>query len=550
MSSSRKMSYSAGSWALLIAVVGIIFVVNYLADKAFSRVDMTENRIYTLSDSTVNMLKDLDDVVTIQVVISSNIPNPWNIEARKAKDLVEEYRIHSEGNIEVKKIDPIGDTEIQEELRGMGMSPIQLPIQGTDQASVVNVWAYIHVQYRDNSELVASVLRPGSLEYDLTNAIARVLQEEKTRVGFLNAEGREIMREFGTLKSLLENQFEVVEVDTSTGEGIPGDVDILYVLNPNRPTERDLYEIDQFIMRGGRAIILSAGANIFLQPGQFGTPVPVYAMAKNPQMDPLGPMLAHYGVKRNYDLVQDKPSAIYPLFGPLGPKYPLWPQISLEEEYQAEHPITDGLGHITFAWNSSLEAVGDTTGDVTMTKLIVTSPKSWAQGGQQLFVDPNKEPLPPLPVPGMGEEQRTMAYLLSGSFESYFAGQEAPPALMGDTVMDEEEPDRRDKSEETHILVIGGHYFIWDGTPIDREDLAQNMGMMLSATEWMSGGYMLSDIKKKDVETRPIEVTSGEALLIGLVAPLAAPVLVIAFGVFRFQMRKRKKTKFLENLEK
>ncbi len=548
MQARHKVSYGAGSWALLIAVIGIIFVANYLAKQSFTRLDLTENKQYTLSQSTRELISELPDVVSIRAVISSNIPAPYNQQTREVKDFLQEYETYSQGNISLEILDPVGKPDVQTELSKLGINPVQLPVRGTEQASIINVWSSIYIQYRDRTDTLRNVFTTETLEYDLTSAIYRIIQEEETGVGFLKTdEERELEREFGTLKRSLEKQFEVTEVETDEPGGIDQSIEVLMVLNPFRVTERDLFEIDQYIMHGGNAIFLADGVRVFLQPGQFGSQVPMYAMPLNQGMDKLGGLLSHYGVNREYNLVQDKPFRAYPLLGPLGTEYPLFPVIDMRADYQPEHAVTQGIDHLVFAWASSLQ-VGDTLNGVEAIELVKTSPGSWVQAGRQLVVDPTKKAMPPLPIEGMGEKQRTLAVLLTGRFESFFAGEPAP--AEGDTAEQAEQIDRKDQSPDTNLLVTGCSYFVSDMVPLSSSDLSQNMNFIMGAIEWMTGGYKLSDIKKRKVEARPIqELSRLDVLAAGIIVPLAAPLAVILFGTLRSLVKRTQKKKFLESME-
>lgn len=553
MAAKRKTSYLAGALILIVAVVGIIFIVNFFSVYAFTRLDLTQNQQFTLSPSTKELLAKLPDVVSIRGVFSSNIPSPYNQYPREVKDLLQEYKNLSKGKIDLQFVDPAGKEDLQEQMRKLGLNSMPLPVRGLDQNSVINIWASIYVQYLDRTEVIPMAFFTETLEYDLTSALMRVINEKKVKVGIFNVdEGRNLQKEFGQLEKSLGKQFEVEDVNTKGGKPIDQEIKVLIVPTPYQLGERDLFEIDQFIMRGGQAVFLADGARVFLQPGQYGGPMPVMGMAMNENMDQLGKLLKHYGVQRDYNLVMDKPFKPYPLIGNmLGTNYPLFPLVEINQN-QVQHPITQGLGHVTMTWASSLE-LQSLPPTVKAVVLLKTSPQSWIQAGNQLMVDPTAEPVPPLPVPGMGPAERTLAVLLSGKFTSFYTGKEVPgyePA-PGDTAAPPPPPpppgQRADQSPETNLLIIGCSSFVSDVTPVD---IQTNLAMISSAVEWMIGGNRLSDIQKRKLEDRPLsDLTLGKVLLLGLVAPLAAPFGVIVFGVARFTYKKRQKNKFLESVQ-
>jgi ABC-2 type transport system permease protein len=545
---NRKFSYSVGSWAVLAAVIGIIFIVNFFSDRGFTRLDLTRGHQFTLSPSTRDTLAKLPDIVTIKAYYSSNIPSPINQYTQEVQDLLHEYEIYGKGKVKVVIVDPAGNAAAQEEAGKLNINPVELPVVSMDQASRIKIYASIYVQYLDKSDTIPNVINTDTLEYDLTSLISRLTSEKSTAIGLLSVDkDRKLRDEFSTLVQAMEKEFKVEDVDLAANKPIVNkDISVLLVLNPFRVSQHDLFEIDQFIMRGGQAIVLTDGVQVFLQPGQFGSPMPFYAMAMNEQYDTLGPMLQSYGVKRNYDLVMDNSHANYPILGPLGAPYPLFPLVDMTKG-QAEHQITRGLDYLVFTWASSLD-VQNLPATVKAVNLVVTDPDAWVQAGQQLMVDPMQKPLPPLPVPGMGPGQRTLAALLSGEFKSYFAGKPAPALEGGDTAAPGPEPaERKDQSPNTNILVTGCSRFVSTQNPLHTE---QDLNFIVSAAEWMTGGQRLADIRNRKAEIKPANFDSAaKTMIVFGIAPFLAPLAIIIFGVARFAVKRSRRNKFLESVE-
>ncbi|HUT55158.1 MAG TPA: GldG family protein [bacterium] len=546
MATDKKLSYSMGSWALLAAAVGIIFIVNFFSDRAFTRLDLTRGEQFTLSQSSKDTLAKLPDIVTIKAYYSSNIPSPINQWTQEVKDLLREYQAYGKGKVKLEIVDPAGDPAAQEEAGKLNINPVELPVVSMDQQTRLKIYASIHIQYLDKSETIPNVVNTDTLEYDLTSVINRLTSDKSTAIGLLNLDKeRKLRDEFQPLIEALEKEFKVEDVELTDNKPIDNQaISVLLVLNPFRISGRALFEIDQYIMRGGQVMFLTDGAQVFLQPGQFGAPMPFYAMAMNEQYDQLGPMLQSYGVKRNYDLVMDNQHANYPILGPLGTPYPLFPLIDMTKG-QVEHQITRGLDHLIFTWASSLD-VQNLPETVKAVKLVVTSPEAWVQAGQQLVVDPSQKPTPPMPFPGMGPGERTLAVLLSGQFKSYFAGKPLPAVEAGDTAAPEP-AERKDESPDTNILVTGCSRFVSAQNPLRSE---QSLSFIVSAAEWMTGGSRLSDIRNRKAELKPANLDSIAKLVVVLgVAPFLAPLGIIIFGVARFTIKRSQRKKFLESVE-
>jgi len=544
----KRKSYRAGAVALLLSVIGIIFIANFASYRTYARIDLTEGNRYTLSESTRKIVSGLPDVVTIQAVYSSNMPTELSMRVREVKDLLSEYENYGGENLKVEFLDPTGDPELQSRLSEQGIQPFVLPMQGLDERVDVKIYASILVKYLDKEpEIIRQALNIESLEYRLTNAVNRMVYAQEVKVGILNPGGkRKLDREFGTLYNALEERFQVEEVDTKDGGPIDEKIETLLVINPRSLNDVDLYAIDQFLMGGGKVMVLTEGVNIFFDRNEMGTVWPVQGWPKRPEGDQLVKLLEHYGVSRKSNIVQEEFCANYPIIPKtdLGVSYPPFPIIDMREGNQADHVINSGLSYLTFAWPSSLK-ITDTIETVEALELVRTSEDAWTQSGRQLMVNPRQIPKSPLPVPGQETGQKTLAVLLSGEFSSYFADKETP--LEGSTA---EAANRETiaKSRDSRLLVIGNSYFVSDVVPID---VSHNVDFVSGAVEWLMGGDMLSDIKKRGSATRPFDkdLTGGDVLLISLVLPLSAPLLVVLAGIIRFSVRASRRKSFIESVK-
>jgi hypothetical protein len=563
---NKKSIYYLASLALFLAVAGAIFAVNFLADWQFFRLDLTRNKRFTLRPTTMDTLASLPDVVTIKGIYSSNIPTVFTEYISEVKDMLREYELRGKGKVRLELIDPTNNDKLQAEVGKMGIQPELLSVPGMDQAVIQKIYASIVIQYLDKIEIIPNVVHVDSLEYDLTAKINRLTTSQELIVGIIGAPPRGPSGpngppedEFGSLRKVLEKEFKLEDVSLEGGRPVDEAIKVLLVLNPMRLSEHDLFELDQYVMRGGQTIFLVDGVMMILQPNpQYQVMMPLYAMPLNEQVDSIGKLIQHYGVKRNYDLVQEKQQ--YLRYPNLMRPYPLFPLVKLEPRPgEPAHPILTGLQYLVFTWASSLELQTLPEG-VTATRLAVTTPEAYAQtgsgnpmaamgGGSQLRVNPMEDPMPPPPaalaLPGLGQGERTLAVLLSGKFKSYFEGKPVPALQPGDTSgpPTPESAQRKDFSADTNIIVVGCSKFVSDQNPALNH---QNLGFIIAAVEWMAGGKNL--FRNSDVP--PITgVDSTKKVLSILVAPLTAPLAVIVFGVVRFAVRERRKKKFLESVK-
>jgi len=100
-------------------------IINAFSSNHFTRIDLTEDKRYTVSKSTKKLLTELDDIVNIKVYLSKDLPPYVVMLTGQVKDLLEEYKIYSEGNINIEYIDPSSDPMIQQKLRFMGIPQVR-----------------------------------------------------------------------------------------------------------------------------------------------------------------------------------------------------------------------------------------------------------------------------------------------------------------------------------------------------------------------------------------------------------------------------------------
>ena len=103
---TRRLKYSTNYIALACIVLGILAVVNFFFVRHFARIDLTQDKRYTLTTSTKEVLGNLDDIVTIKFYFSKKIPSYLVNLKRDVTDLLDEYRAYAGGNITLKLIDP------------------------------------------------------------------------------------------------------------------------------------------------------------------------------------------------------------------------------------------------------------------------------------------------------------------------------------------------------------------------------------------------------------------------------------------------------------
>ena len=182
---SRKISASTNFLFFVLIIVGFLVLINFLATRHFGRLDLTQNKLYTLSDSSKKVVSTLDDIVKVTCYFSKNLPSYVIPLKQQVSDILDEYRAYAKGNIQIEFLDPTEDPALAQKLRFMGIPQVQLNIMEKDQASATNVYMGVAVSYEDKQEVIPFVKDVNNLEYEITSSILKVTRKEKKTVGFL-----------------------------------------------------------------------------------------------------------------------------------------------------------------------------------------------------------------------------------------------------------------------------------------------------------------------------------------------------------------------------
>ena len=540
-----KRQYQAYALAWLIILLGWLFVLNYLSNKVFYRLDLTEGKAYTLSKATKNVLKDLKQPVTITAYLSSNLPAMIRSDLGQIQNLLNEYQVYGRGRVKFKAVNPEGNPELQDELRSRGIEPIPYQVRGASELSLRQGYMAVEINYLDQHQVFPNVIDLKDFEYAITSALLKISSEKEIGVGFLSGHNEpDSFKALKTLREAVERQYLFSVVSNAESVAIPEDVNVLLVVSPQKVPDQDKYELDQFIMRGGKVIFLLDGVEVAEE----------YLMAF-PKEDGLDDLLENYGVKRNHDLVMDllneKVAFRQGIFQLVQP-YPLWVKVNIpvlkKLELAPDNQVINSLDSVVLPWVSSLEPVKGKEG-IKVSELLKSSPKSWVQAGQ-FSLDPNKMP-PPMPFAEMGEKSRTLAVLLQGSFKSLYANK-PKPAEAGAKSEEKSGPEKLDQSPENSMVVVGNGRFVKD----DYLNLGDsNLDFVLNAIDWMTWGGKLIGVRSRVSIDRPFSESVGACLaerscsswdIIRILfartaGPFLLPIAVIIYGLVRFQVRRRAK---------
>ena len=530
---NRQIKYGGNTLAFVAIIFGILVLINFLSTRRFIRADLTEDKRYTISKATKNVLDTLDDIVTITAYFSTNPAEVAQIR-RDVRDVLEEYNAFSK-NLQIDFVNPADfDDGQKQELRFKGIPEVQINVVKKDKAEIANVYMGISIGYSGKEEILPIVRSTANLEYELTSTILKVTTKEAKTVGFLtghgefdiNAQNHQQFRQL--LDKNGQGQYNLTSVDLQDGKAVDDTVATLVIAGVMQPlTDREKYEIDQFIMRGGRAIFLVDP--IQLQPG---------TLQGAPLSTGLNDLLEHYGVKLGNNLLLDRrfhDSARFQQgFMTVIQPYPYFVKI-IKPNFSVENTITNQLEAVTLPWTSSLEIAAKE--GITATPLAKTS-----EFGQSIQGYYNL--MPNSPIPESDLKAYTVAAALEGKFNSFYAGKEIPPiATTADTeesetltsVQDVEARPTKTESEETQIVVVGTAQFLTQLRP-------DGVDFFLNTVDWLTLGDALIGIRSHTITDRPLrEVSEIEKNFIRYLCTIGIPLLVVVFGLLRYSLKRRAK---------
>ena len=261
MNKTTQRRLNSGS-LLLIAVAFIAAVI--VSNQLFSgwRLDLTENKLYTLSDGTRNILEDIDEPINLYFYFSdkasANIPTIRDY-ANRVRELLEEFEDAADGSINLSIIDPVAFSEDEDRAAQFGLQGIAIP--GTQDPVYMGLAGTDSI---DNVEII-SFFQPDKesfLEYDIAKLVSTLANPEKTVVGLVTGlpiagsfdpQTRQ-MAEPWTAYDQARQLFEIRELGTDF-DTVGDEISLLWIVQPRDLSIRTQYAIDQFVMRGGKALI-------------------------------------------------------------------------------------------------------------------------------------------------------------------------------------------------------------------------------------------------------------------------------------------------------
>lgn len=435
----RKTTSNTRRQALveLILVVLLAFVANIVFSNFFFRVDLTKEKRFSLSDASKKLAGRVDDVLYLKVYLEGEFPSGFKRLQRSAKEILDEFRVYSNGNIQYEFSDPFKDVddkkanEILGELNDLGLQPTSVQVKKDDEFSqkLIVPGAIMHYKSRNiplnflkgqfgaaPEDVINSSIE--LLEYEIANALREATQSKIKKIALLHGHGELEKWDVADGRAELEQFYDVEDIDLTL---IPpeklNEYSGVIISKPVKPFEDfDKFKIDQYIMHGGKVLWLYE-----TQLAEMDSLYSNRAFMTISYPTGLEDLLFRYGVRVNNNVVQDLQCGMIPVLSGLKngmPQQKLLPWVFYPVVPPAnEHPVVKSIDHVWFQFASSI----DTLASSGIKKTVLLQSSSYSRSvPAPARVDLEIARLNPEPELFRTGGNKILAVLLEGSFKSNF----------------------------------------------------------------------------------------------------------------------------------
>ena len=487
----------------ILIVAGILILLNILAYRFFFRLDFTADDRYTLSTATKNILKELDDPVTVTAYFSEDLPPQIGQTKNDFKDLLIEYANKSKGNVLYEFINPNEKEDTEQEAMKAGISPVVINVREKDQAVQKKAYLGAVIKYGDKTEVIPFMQQGAAMEYALSTAIKKLTVADKPLIGFIQGHGEPTFSEFQQAMASLNVLYQVESVNLTDSTDLSKYKTVCLIAPTDTVPSNELAILDRYLAKGGNLYLA-----INRVDGDF-TSLSGYEVTTG-----IESWLASKGLKIENNFVIDAQCSTVNVQQQQGMftfnTQMTFPYLPLSNNF-ADHAITKGLENVLFEFVSSMNYTGDTT--IRYQPLVFSSEKSGTQTCPVYFNIQQRWTDASFPL-----SKLTLAALLEGK-------------LSGNA--------------DSKIVVVADGDFAVNGTGQGaRQRQPDNVNLMVNSIDFLSDDTGLIDLRTKGVTSRPIDqLEDGTKTLLKYLNFLLPIILIIIFGVVNAQRNRIKRMK-------
>ena len=562
--------FNSRFWLPLILI--ILFAINWAASQFHARVDLTNEKRFTLSSATKKLLTKLDAPVTIDVFLKGNYPSGFRQLSSSTNDMLKEFKEVAGKKILYNFISPdeiMPGTEVTfaDTLVAQGLSPINLTSQLKEGQQQQNVYPFALVHYGDKT--IPVELYKGKtplmsysdinsaealLEYRLADAVAKISEKEKPVIGYATGNGEPDIGRFNTydlVEKVLKPDYRLFTFNLSAPKFLPAEIKALIIVKPTMGfTDEEKLKLDQYVLNGGRLLVFADRLNAEMDSLQIKNEVTAFDRDLK-----WNDLFFNYGVRINADLLMDLQCDYLPFDVNGNGQFELlpWNYFPVMES-KGTHPINKGLGFVAGRFVNSLDTV-EAEG-ITKTILLSSSANARTLGAPAVISGAENVNAPQ--DAKYKKNNVPVAVLLEGKFRSLFANRLSQ--AMADTLKQNGVSFMPQSISDNKIIVVGDGDMVLNsvvkGNPIpmgmnvytygtQAQVPFANKDFLQNCLSYLINENGLSEAKAKDYVVRLLDnKKTAEEKVFFQVINIVMPVFIVLLFAFIFQwLRKRKFTK-------
>ncbi len=569
----KKLNKKRRDLVNLMLVLVIIVLINFISSFVFKRFDLTEEKRYTLSPVTKDLLKNLNDAVYFKIYLDGDFPSGFVRLKNETKEMLNEFRAYSH-NIEYEFINPTANPdkkqqkELFKQLYDKGIEPTNL--ESNDETGVKQQYVFpgALVSYK-GKELPVQLLKTqkgiGSeeqlnasiegLEYELSNVIRKLKVDLKPKIAFIEGHGeldslhtkditRSLAEYYRVDRTLINgNVHSLMDTLGHTTNLIPKYKAIIIAKPDSAFSEKDKFLIDQFIMYGGKVLWLVDPAFTPMDSlRRYGYTLSI------PNKLNLDDMFFKYGVRLNANLLMDLQCARIPINKAIAgtqPRIQMEPWIFfplIGPSPTNKHPIVKNLDLIEFQFVSGI----DTIAAKGISKTILLNSSRYTR----LATAPSRVSLEMVNMRPNEKLFRNsfqpVAVLLEGAFESNYKDR------ISTAIRESKIIGFREQGIPTKMIVVSDGDIIRN--EVDRGDIVPlgwdkymnqlfgNKNFLLNCMNYLCDDSGLISVRTREVKLRLLDKKKvrSEELKWKIVNTCVPILLILIFGISRYYIRKKK----------
>lgn len=494
----------------ILLLLAIIILINYLAFRFSLRIDLTDDKRFSLSKATKNIIKNLDEPVTITAYFSKKLPPDYENVRRDFRDLLIEYKNVSKGMIQYEFVDPTKDEELERKIMQKGIVQAQIPGREKDEFKIQKAYMGAEIQMGNNSEIISLIQSTQGMEYFLTSSIKKLSVKEKPFIGFVQGHGEPSLDQLSHVVHALNVLYQVEAINLNDSSLNIDKYKTFVIIAPKDTIPDDqLAKLDEALAKGKSILVAINRVDANLNESPMG-----YEINTG-----LEKWLENKGIKVNPVFVLDAKNVPVGIqreaMTPFGPgiitQQIAFPYFPLVQKF-VEHPITTGLEQVVFQFVSSITFNADTS--LVFTPIVKTSEHSATQSAYSYFnvlKNWTKEDFPLSDI--------TIAIAVEGPFVN---------------------------KTKTRMVVFGdGDFPIASKSQRPNPD---NINLLVNAIDWLSDDTGLIELRTKGATSRPLkeDLSDGTRTFLKYLNFLLPILLTAVFGFVRYEHRRNQRIKRME----